>query len=133
MTLGLASATRDAFATSLNTSAGTSAKIRIYSSPKPTTGGAVGAAVQLAELTGNATAFGTVSAGVLTVNAITGDAAADATGTAFWFRVVKSDGTTFAFDGDVSTTGSDLNLNTTAIVAGATVNITSFSFTMPNP
>jgi hypothetical protein len=70
---------------------------------------------------------------VLTLNAITQDSSADATGTATWFRWLKSDGTTIVMDGNVGTSGSDLNLNTTSIVAAAVVSVTSFVITEGNP
>jgi hypothetical protein len=35
-------------------------------------------------------------------------------------------------DGSVGTSGSDLNLNTTSIVSGATVSISSFTITAGN-
>ena len=59
------------------------------------------------------------------------DSSANATGTATWFRVVTSGGT-FVIDGNVGTSGSDLNLNTTSIVIGGPVQITSFTITAPN-
>jgi len=90
---------------------------------------AVGAQVLLAELTLNATAFGAAVAGVATANAITADASANASGTATWFRVVKSDGTTVLFDGSVGTSGANLNLNSVAISVGAAVAVTSFTYT----
>jgi hypothetical protein len=90
---------------------------------------AVGAQVLLAELTLNATAFAAAVAGVATANAITSDASANASGTATWFRVVKSDGTTVLFDGSVGTSGANLNLNSVAISAGAVVAVTSFTYT----
>ena len=90
---------------------------------------AVGVQVLLAELTLNATAFGAAVAGVATANAITADASANASGTATWFRVVKSDGTTVLFDGSVGTSGANLNLNSVAISIGAQVAVTSFTYT----
>jgi hypothetical protein len=71
--------------------------------------------------------------GVLTANAITQDASANATGTATWFRIVQSDGSTFVLDGNVGTSGSDLNLTTTSIVATQPVSVTSFVITEGNP
>lgn len=115
-----------------------SGKLRIYDGTQPTDANtAVGAQVKLAELTLNATAFGASAASgsagskvvTATANAITGDTSADATGTAAWFRVVKSDGTTIMFDGSVGTSGCDLNLATTSIVAGEEVDVTSFTIT----
>ncbi len=105
-------------------------KLRIYDGTQPATADtALTGQVLLAELTFGATAFGAASAGVATANAITQDASADATGTASWFRVVKSDGTTVLFDGSVGTSGANLNLNSVAISAGAAVQVTALTFT----
>lgn len=92
---------------------------------------AVTTQVLLAELRFGSTAFGASSSGTATANAITSDTSANATGTATWFRVLKSDGTTVLWDGSVGTSGADLDLNTTSIVSGATVAITSMTFTHP--
>jgi hypothetical protein len=104
--------------------------LRIYDGTQPATADtAVGAQVLLAELTFGATAFGAASGGVATANAITQDSSANATGTATWMRVLQSNGTTVLFDGSVGTSGCNLNLNSTAIAAGAAVQVTSFTFT----
>lgn len=101
----------------------------IYDGTQPSTADtAIGAQVKLARLTFNATAFGAGSAGVAEANAITQDTAADATGTATWFRALKSDGTP-VFDGSVGTSGANLNLNSVAISAGAAVSCSSFTLT----
>ena len=106
--------------------------LRIYDGTIPTNADtAVGAQVLLAELRFNATAFGAASNGVATANAFTADSSANNTGTAAWFRALKSDGTTVVLDGTVGTSGEDLNLNTTSIVSGANVNVTSMTVTMP--
>ena len=116
--------------TSTNTDIGAGARIRIYSGPRPANvGTAISAQVLLAELTGNATAFGTVASGALTANAIASDTAADATGTATWFRVFKADGATACIDGDVGAAGADLNLSSVSLNAGQVVGITSFVIT----
>lgn len=105
--------------------------IRIYDGAQPATGDtAIGAQVQLAELRFGATAFAAAVAGVLTANAITDDASADATGTASWFRIFKSDGTTAVFDGSVGTATSNMIVATTSFVAGAVISISSFTFTV---
>jgi hypothetical protein len=106
--------------------------LRIYDGTRALTADtAIGAQVLLAELRFNATAAPAAVAGVLTFNAITADATANATGTASWFRALKSDGTSAAFDGTVGTSDSDLILNTTSIVSGAEVSISSFTYTQP--
>lgn len=130
MALGYAVAVRSAMLQALVDYAGANAKVRMYTATRPATGGT--ATTQLAELTCGAT-LGTVSAGVLTFSAITQDSSADATGTATWFRVVKSDGTTHVTDGNIATSGSDMNLTTTAIVATQPVSISSWTITEANP
>lgn len=92
---------------------------------------AVGAQVLLAELRFNATASGAGVAGVITFNAFTADASANATGTASWFRALKADGTSTIMDGSVGTAASDLILNSVAISAGAEVSVTSWTHTIP--
>ena len=107
-----------------------SGKLRIYDGTQAATADtAIGAQVLLAELTMNATAFGASALGVATANAITSDSSADATGTATWFRLLKSDGSTVICDGSVGTSSADLVLNTTSIVSGAAVAVSSFTLT----
>lgn len=130
MTVGFATGLRNARADAITTFAGGSCKLRIYNGTRPATGGT--ATTLLAELTCNATFAPSASGGVLTLNSITSDTSADATGTATWARVVKSDGTTHVLDCSVGTSGADINLNTTSIVTGAAVSVTSAVLTEGN-
>jgi hypothetical protein len=112
--------------------AGTAGFLRIYDGTRPTNADtAVGGQTLLAELTMSATSFPAASSGSMTANAITDDSSANATGTASWFRIVDSAGNAVV-DGDVGTSGSDLNLNTTAIASGVTVSVTSLVLTDGN-
>jgi hypothetical protein len=131
MALGLDPTLRNNRLDQITARAGASALLRIYDGTRPATGGA--ATVLLAELTCNATFAPAAAGGTLTLNAITQDSSANATGTATWFRLVQSNGTTLVFDGSVGTSGQDLNLNTTSIVTGAAVAITSAVLTEGNP
>lgn len=106
--------------------------LRIYSGTQPATADtALSGNTLLAELRFAATASGAAVAGVITWSTITSDSSADATGTATFYRAFKSDGTSVVMDGSVGTSGSDLNLNSVAIQAGAQVDITSFTHTIP--
>jgi hypothetical protein len=130
MTIGLATPVRNAMLDAITAQSGASALLRIYDGTRPATGGT--ATNKLAELA-CATALGAGSAsGVLTLNTIQ-SAGALLAGTATWFRIVKADGTTVIMDGSVGTTGSDINLNSTVISAGATVSVTSGAITAGNP
>lgn len=129
MALAFSTTLRDARLTAIVTAIGTSGKVRIYSGTRPATGGT--ATTQLAELPLSATA-GTVTGQVLTMSAITTDSSADATGTASWFRILTS-ANVAVIDGNVGTSGSDLNLNTVSIVSGGPVAISSFTITEGNP
>jgi hypothetical protein len=122
---------RDTKLDAITTRAGNAALLRIYNGTRPATGGA--ATTLLAELTCGSPFAAAASGGVLTANAITQDSAADATDTATWFRLVQSDGTTHVLDGDVGTSGSDLNLSSVSIVTGGAVSVTSFVITAGNP
>jgi hypothetical protein len=129
MALAYSVAVRNAMLDEITAAVGASGLLRIYDGSRPATGGT--ATTLLAELTLNATFAAAASSGVLTLNAITSDSSANATGTATWFRIVTSGGT-HVIDGNVGTSGSDLNLNTTSLVSGAAVAVTSFTITGGN-
>lgn len=103
--------------------------VDILSGTKPTNADtALSGNTVLAVCTFGATAFGAAAGAepcTKTANAIGSDSSADATGTASFYRMYKSDHTTAVWDGTVGTSGCDLNLNSTAIQAGTTVSITS--------
>lgn len=125
MAIRLPAALRTARAQEIVDRAGTGARIRIYTGSQPAPDAAATGTL-LAELTITG-ALGTITNGVLTLGSITGDSAADATGTAGWFRIVNSAGSVNVLDGSASGSGGggDMILNSTSVVAGQTVNITS--------
>jgi len=105
--------------------------LRIYDGTQPANANtAITTQVLLAELRFNATASPAASGGVLTMNSITQDSSANNTGTATWFRALKSDGSTAVFDGSVGTASCDLNLGSTSITSGASVAVTSMTYTV---
>lgn len=104
--------------------------LRIYSGTPPAdANAALSGNTLLANLAMSATAFGAASSGVATANAITADSSADADGTATFFRVLESDGTTVVFQGSVGTSGADLNLSTTTIAVTGNVSVSSLTYT----
>ena len=124
----LRNARLDAITTKIDAGAG-AGLLRIYDGTRPATGGA--ATTLLAELTFSDPSSAAAASGVLTASAITQDSSANATGTASWFRVVDSTAA-FVMDGNVGTSGSDLNLTTTSITATQPVSVTSFVLTEGN-
>jgi hypothetical protein len=105
--------------------------IKIYTGTQPASADdGIGGATLLGTLTFSKPSAPAASGGVLTFNSITQDDAADATGTATWARMADSTGNTI-FDCDVGTSGATINLNTTSIVAGGPISITSFTITVP--
>lgn len=133
MTVQLSTACRNAKLDAITTTIGASGLLRIYSGTAPATPAtALSGNTLLAELPLSSTFAAAAASGVLTANSITSDSTADATGTATFYRIYKSDGTTCVAQGSVGTSGADLNLNTTSIVAGAAVAVTSFTYTEGN-
>lgn len=130
MALAYSTALRNTRMDAITTAIGASGFLKIYSGTRPATGGTV--TTLLATLTLNSTFAAAAASGVLTANAITQDSSAAATGTATWFRITTSGGA-FVMDGNVGTSGSDLNLTTTSIVATQPVSVTSFVDTEGNP
>ncbi len=115
--------------------AGSAAIIEIYTGTIPTDADtAVGGQTKLATLTCSATA-GVVSdgapGGLLTFSSITDDSAADATGTAAWFRILTQGAGTTIMDGSISTSGADINFNSIAFTSGSAISISSLTITEP--
>jgi len=128
--LKMSNASVDAQASALATLAD-NGYLRIYDGTQPASADtAITTQVLLAELRLNATAFGAPSSGVLTANAITPDSSADASGTATWYRVFKSDGTTPLWDNNISTSSAGLIMTTTTITAGMIVGVDTLTHTV---
>lgn len=105
--------------------------IRIYSGAQPATADTAPSGTLLATITLPDPAFGAAAAGSASAGAIAA-AAATTTGTAGWFRALDSALVT-VLDGSVTATGGggDMQLNTTSLVSGVDVDITTWTVTMP--
>lgn len=116
--------TRDAQQQGLIVYAGSGCKINLYSGTQPANANtAISTQTLLVQLVISG-GFGTDSNGTLTFSTVSNGTAV-ATGTASFFRIFKSDGTTVVMDGSVGTSSADLVLNTTSIATNDTVAITS--------
>jgi hypothetical protein len=116
-----------------------SGSLKIYAGTQPTDANtAISSQTLLATLTMGSTAFAASAAAGTTparkataiANSITDDTSADASGTATWFRLLKSDNSVI-MDGSVGTSGCDLNLASVNVVAGEDIAITSFTLSQP--
>lgn len=134
MTISYTTAVRNAQLDALTAAIGSAGRLRIYDA----TGGvpassnvAISTQVLLADLPCGSPFAPASSGGVLTANGITTTNAA-ATGTAAFFRVLNSAGTTVLYQGTCGTSGQDLNLNTLSIVSGGPVAVSSLTITRGN-
>lgn len=120
MALGYITSLRNTRLDALTTAVGNAGLWRIYDGTRPATGGT--ATTLLAELTCGTPFAAAASGGVLTLGAITQDSSANIGGVATWARIATAAGVAI-IDMNVGTTGSDLNLTTTTIVATQPVSI----------
>jgi hypothetical protein len=106
--------------------------IRLYDGMQPATPESqISTQTLLAELRFSDPAFSEADLGVITANEISDDEDIAASGSASWFRVLKSDGTTALWDGSVGTQRADMILATTELVRHAILQITSLTYTLP--
>ena len=104
--------------------------LEIYTGTIPASMGGAITDTLLATLT-LTTTVATETDGTITFDPITSDSSADDTGTAGWARVVDRDGgEAVYFTVSESGNGGDIILNTTSIVTGAPVEITSGTITI---
>lgn len=108
--------------------------IKIYTGTAPTDVDAAATGTLLGTLTLGTPAFGNAvdaaPGATATANAITGDTSADATGTAGYFRAATSGGQD-RVQGTCGTSDADMILNSVSITAGAAIDATSWTVTMP--
>ena len=104
--------------------------IDVYAGTQPATPETAPGSTALATFVLPAIFAASVTGGVITANAITSVTIAN-TGVAAWFRCWESDHATPLYDGLVGTSGSDMNLNSTSLSAGALLALSSLTFTVP--
>lgn len=116
--------TRNAQQVGLITYAGSGALINIYAGSQPANANtAISGQTLLVTLTVSGS-FGTDSNGTITLSTVTNGVAV-ATGTAAFFRITQSNGSTVVMDGSVATSDADLVLNNTSIATGQVVSISA--------
>jgi hypothetical protein len=107
---------------------GNAGLLRIYTGSAPADCGTAASGTKLSEHTLGSPFAPATSGGVLSPTAPS-NVNATASGTAGYWRVYKSDGTTCVVQGSCGTSGADMILNTLSIVAGGPVQVNSWSFT----
>ena len=114
----------------LNTDIGINAVIKIFSGTQPANCGTADSGTLGVTFAGNATAFGSASAGVLTASAVA-SANASAAITAGYFRIYPAAATTTnaVVQGTCGTSGTDMILTNTNIANGQACNFTSLTVT----
>ncbi len=134
MSLTLSSAARSAMADALvdllDAGSG-AATLQIRSGTRPAGPGTTATGPLLATVTLGDPAFGSASSGVATM-VDPASVLAVASGTASWFRILDSNSLAI-IDGKVGATssGADLELGTTSLTTGLTVDITGGTITQP--
>ena len=129
MTTGYNVLARYAQLDALTTFAGAGAKLRIYNGTRPATGGT--ATTLLAEFT-LGSPFAPAAASAVLSPTLPSNTTGITDGTATWFRVTRSDGTTHVLDGSAGTSGTDMVLNTASVTTGVAVSVTGWTVTRGN-
>lgn len=103
--------------------------IELYSGTIPSSMGGAITSTLLATLTMTNT-VGTIANGIITLDAITEDTAADADGIIGWARAVNRDGAEAAYFTAASDGTGDINFGSTSVTLGQPVGISSFTITV---
>ena len=126
---------RTAMLDAIETDAGTSAILEIRTGSVPANCAASRTGTVLATMSLPSDWMAAASSGSKAKSGTWSDSSADGTGTAGYFTVYKSDGTTCEIQGTVTATGGggDLTLDNTSIATAQSVTISTFSITAGNP
>ena len=130
MTFSITATQKNTMLNTISTAAGASATVVIYSGVVPAHADAsLSGNTVLVTLPCSATFAPAASGGVLTANAIT-QTNCGTSGTASFYRLIATGGSTVLAQGAVGTSGSDMNLNTTTLVSGGPVVCSSLTISM---
>ncbi len=131
MTVQLSDGVRDAGLDAVESVAGTAVLFRILTGAQPADCSTAQSGTALVTLTLPTDWMSASSGGAKTKLGVwTGTAGAD--GTAGYFRIYDSTGTTCHMQGAVAVTASDLNLDNTSILTGQTITISTFTLNAGN-
>lgn len=133
MALQFGTTIRNALLDVIETTAGTSVKLQIWSGSPPANCATAASGTKLADITCPSDWAAAASGGSKAKSGTWQDTSADATGTAGYFRMYDSAGTTCEMQGTVTVTGGggDLTLDSVSITITQQVTITGFTLTAP--
>lgn len=136
MTLQFSTTVRNARLDAIETAISTSAVLKIYdlSASAPADCSAAITGTVLATVNCPSDWMAAASGGTKALSGTWSDSSADNTGTADFFRLFASDGTTCHAQGTVTATGGggDLTVNNTSFASGQPFSVTTFTFTEGN-
>jgi hypothetical protein len=134
MAIQLSVAVRNARLDAIESTIGTAAILRIYTGSPPADCATAATGTLLAEMTLASDWMNAASSGQKTKLGTWQDASANGTGTAGYFRIWDSGGTTCGLQGTVTATsgGGDMELDNTSIATAQQVTITTFTLTDAN-
>ncbi|QDP20673.1 hypothetical protein [Bradyrhizobium cosmicum] len=134
MSIQLSVAARNARLDAIETAIGTAAKLQMYTGSMPASCATAASGTKLLEDTLASDWAANASSGSKSFNGTPIAGTALAGGTAGYFRIVDSAGTTCHMQGTITATGGggDMTIDNTSIANGQTVNVTSFTLTDGN-
>lgn len=134
MTIQLSTTVRNAMLNAIETAIGTSAVLKVFQGTKPANCAAADAGTVLATLSLPSDYMADAASGSKAKSGTWEDSAADATGTAQYFRLYASDGTTCHAQGSITGTGGggDMEVDNTSLAIGQKFTVTAFTLGGPN-
>lgn len=131
MSVQYSTALRNAMGDAWSTAIGASAKVRIWTGAMPANCAAADAGTKLAEFALASTWTAAAAGGVKTLSNLPLSTNAVNTGTAGYYRIYDSTGTTCHEQGLVGTAGADMTIDNASIASAQQVQITAYSKTWP--
>lgn len=134
MTIQFSVAVRNARLDAFESTVGTSAVMKIFDGSIPANVATGDAGTVLATLTLPSDWMANASSGAKAKSGTWSDSSADATGSADYFRIYASDGTTCHQQGTVTVTGGggDMTVDNTSFASGQSFTVTSYTLTDGN-
>lgn len=133
MAVKWSSTVRNAVLDAVESAIGTSAIVRIYTGSAPATVGDTATGTLLVSYSLASDWMSAASSGSKTLASLPIAGTASNTGTAGYYRIFASNGTTCHEQGSVTASGGggDMTISNTSITSGQTVNITGWTITAP--